>query len=922
MKKLSYIILPALLLTGTTYAQELDIAGTSAKVDNGQYSSQNAMVTGDEIAAPAASITNMLYGRIAGLGVSQSNGEPGYDAASLNIRGLATYGNGRIPVYVDGYQINPSFFNYMSAHEVESIRILKDAAELAPFGMRGANGVIWVTTKRGAEHQAVIDIELKGGVQQVMAFSRPYGTDDYGRLYNEAWSNDNGMIWSPRYSAEELSSMPDVDWHDAVLREASPYMETNVSVKGGDENARYFVSMDYMDQTGLYDVPSNDTLSNAHIGRFNLRANLDVNLGKYIEASVGVGGRIENRRYPNRGAGDLWNDMAKYPSSVYPIRNPDKSWTGTPVYANNPVASINALGKNSTHDRTLQFSLKLKEKLDFITDGLYLQESISLSSWTRDAASNTRNYARYYNGIIQTTDLDTPYSKYENSGTNQWNWKHFTVTAGYDREFGKNSISASVTGLYNIYNTDINQNADAGSLIYYRHANISGAVAYSYDNRLSALFTWAASGSDNYCPENRWGFYPALSLGYTILNSESNVRGIDLLKVRASAGRSGWDPMGEKRFLWESYWNHSGGVSLGNGSPSWNEGFTKLYEANPDIFAESSMKYDVGVNASFLGGRLAFDGSFFLENRSGIVTQDTMTPGAAGIENPAYRNIGKVTNKGFDLTISWSDRIGDFSYGASFIASYASNRIDYMAEIVTIASKAQTGRSIGSVFGYVADGFYDVSDFDQDGNLVSSLPAVMLGKVQPGDVKYRDLTKDGVIDAQDETFIGNSTLPVFNGSLALSLGYKGFDFSVLLQGAAGRDVNLLDAPLKNIAFRDNGNVYEIAEGRWAYYPDQGIDTRESATYPRLSLEDNNNNYQNSTLWMRSGDFVKVRNIELGYTLPKRALKAMRMSDFRVFVRGLNLLTFSPLTSEFGIDPEVISGHPALKSYNLGINLTF
>ncbi|MBQ8838291.1 MAG: SusC/RagA family TonB-linked outer membrane protein, partial [Bacteroidales bacterium] len=740
--------------------------------------------------------------------------------------------------------------------------------------------------------------------------------------YNEAWSNDNGMIWSPRYSAEELSSMPDVDWHDAVLREASPYMETNVSVKGGDENARYFVSMDYMDQTGLYDVPSNDTLSNAHIGRFNLRANLDVNLGKYIEASVGVGGRIENRRYPNRGAGDLWNDMAKYPSSVYPIRNPDKSWTGTPVYANNPVASINALGKNSTHDRTLQFSLKLKEKLDFITDGLYLQESISLSSWTRDAASNTRNYARYYNGIIQTTDLDTPYSKYENSGTNQWNWKHFTVTAGYDREFGKNSISASVTGLYNIYNTDINQNADAGSLIYYRHANISGAVAYSYDNRLSALFTWAASGSDNYCPENRWGFYPALSLGYTILNSESNVRGIDLLKVRASAGRSGWDPMGEKRFLWESYWNHSGGVSLGNGSPSWNEGFTKLYEANPDIFAESSMKYDVGVNASFLGGRLAFDGSFFLENRSGIVTQDTMTPGAAGIENPAYRNIGKVTNKGFDLTISWSDRIGDFSYGASFIASYASNRIDYMAEIVTIASKAQTGRSIGSVFGYVADGFYDVSDFDQDGNLVSSLPAVMLGKVQPGDVKYRDLTKDGVIDAQDETFIGNSTLPVFNGSLALSLGYKGFDFSVLLQGAAGRDVNLLDAPLKNIAFRDNGNVYEIAEGRWAYYPDQGIDTRESATYPRLSLEDNNNNYQNSTLWMRSGDFVKVRNIELGYTLPKRALKAMRMSDFRVFVRGLNLLTFSPLTSEFGIDPEVISGHPALKSYNLGINLTF
>ena len=910
MKKLAYIILSAFLLIGTANAQVV--------VD----SSQNAMVSGDEISAPTASITNMLYGRIPGLGVYQSTGEPGYDAATLNIRGLATYGNGTIPVYVDGYQINTSYFNYMSAHEIESIRILKDAAELAPFGMRGANGVIWVTTKRGSEHKPVVDIEMKGGVQQAMNFSTPYGTDDYARLYNEAWSNDNGMVWSPYYSAKQIAGMPDVKWHDAVLRDASPYMETNVSVKGGDNNVKYFVAFGYMDQKGLYDVPSNDTLSNASIGRFNLRANLDVNLGKYLEASFGIGGRIENRRYPNRSSSNLWNDMAKYPSSIYPIKNPDNSWTGTPVYANNPVASINALGKNSTHDRTLQFNLKLKEKLDFITRGLYLEESVSLSSWTRDAASNTRNYARYYNGEIQTTDLDTPYSKHEGSGTNQWNWKHFTVAAGYDKTFGKNTISASVNGLYNIYNTDINQNSDAGEFIYYRHANVSGAVSYSWDNRLSALLTWAASGSDNYRPGNRWGLYPALSVGYTILDNRNDVKAVDLLKVRAAVGRNGWDPRGEKRFLWENYWNHSGGMNLGNGSPSWSSGFTKLYEANPDIFAESSHKYDLGVNASFFRGKVVFDGTFFLENRSGIVTQDRMQPGVAGIENPAYKNIGKVTNKGFDLMLSYSDRSGDFSWGASFIASYASNRIDYMAEIITIASKAQTGRSIGSIYGYEADGFYDVSDFDAEGNLLSTLPTVTLAKVQPGDVKYKDLNNDTVIDTQDEKLIGNSSLPKFNGSLTLTLGYKGFDFSVLVQGTAGRDVNLLDAPLQNIAFRDNGNVYPIAENRWAYYPEQGIDTRATATYPRLSLEDNNNNYQNSTLWIRSGDFVKVRNIEFGYTLPARALRAMKMSDFRVFVRGMNLFTFSPLTSEFGVDPEVLTGHPALKSYNVGINLTF
>lgn len=910
MKKLLNIILPALLLAGTAYAQDV------------VSSSYNAMVTGDEIAAPTASITNMLYGRIAGLGVSQSNGEPGYDAATLNIRGLATYGNSTIPVYVDGFQTNMSYFNYMSAHEIESIRILKDAAELAPFGMRGANGVIWVTTKRGAEHKPQVSVEMKGGIQQAMAFSKPYGTDDYSRLYNEAYSNDNGMVWAPRYTPDQIASMPDVDWHDAVLKNASPYMETNASVKGGDDKVKYFVAFGYMDQKGLYDVPSNDTLSNASIGRFNLRANLDINLGKYLEASIGIGGRIENRRYPNRSSSNLWNDMAKYPSSIYPIQNPDKSWTGTPVYANNPVASIKALGKNSTHDRTLQFNLKLKEKLDFITPGLYLEEGVSLSSWTRDAASNTRNYARYYNGVIQTTDLDTPYSKYENSGTNQWSWKHFNVKAGYDKVFGRNVISASVNGLYNIYNTDFNQNSNAGKFIYYRHANVSGNVSYSWDDKLSALFSWAASGSDNFKPGNKWGFYPAMSLGYVILDGRNAVGGVDLLKVRAAAGRNGWDPMGEKRFLWENYWNHSGGVNLGNGSPDWNSGFAKLYEANPDIFAESSMKYDLGLNASFFGGKLNFDGSIFLEKRNGIVTQDKMTPGAAGIENPAYKNIGKVTNSGFDLMLSYADRSGDLTWGASLIASYASNRIDYMAEIVTIASKAQTGKSIGSVFGYEADGFYDVTDFDAEGNLRSDLPFVTLAKVQPGDIKYRDRNKDKVIDTQDETFIGNSTLPKLNASLTLSLGYKGFDLSVLLQGTAGRNVNLLDAPLQNVAFRDNGNVFGIAENRWAYYPEQGIDTRANASYPRLSLLDNNNNYQNSTLWMRDGDFVKVRNIELGYTLPARALRTMKMSDFRIFVRGLNLFTFSPLMNELGVDPEVISGHPALKSYNVGINLTF
>lgn len=899
---------------------EIAVAGTAFSVDSLLYSSANSCVSGEIISAPTASITNMLFGRLQGLGVSQSNGEPGYDNASLSIRGVATYNNASIPIYVDGYQINDSFFNYMSAFEIESIRILKDARELAPFGMRGANGIIWVTTKRGHKGKPVVSFEAKSGVQQPVAINKPYGTDDYARLYNEAYSNDKG-IWQKYLSDEAVAKLPDVDWYDKVLKCNTPYAESNVSVSGGDDVAQYFVSFGFMEQRGLYDVPVTDTVHNAVISRYNVRANLDVKLSSIMSARVDIGGRIENRKYPNRSADKLWDEMARYPSSIYPVKNPDGTWTGTPVYNYNPLASIEALGCNSTHDRTFQFDFELKQNLDALVKGLYLSEGVALSSWTRDAAGNSRNYSRFYKGVQQTTDNDTPYSRWENSGTNQWNWKHYTLTAGYNRTQGKHSLSASTTALFNIYNTDINQNGNAGAQVVYRHINIGGGVHYSYAKRYCADVTYSLSGSDNYRPGNQFGFYPALSLAWIAI-PESVGGAVDFLKLRASVGRNGWDPMGEKRFLWESYYTHTGGINLGNGNPSWASGFTQLYVPNADIFAESSVKYEVGGDAKLLQNRLKMSAGIFLEKRNGIVTQDWTTPSAAGIQNPAYRNIGKVTNGGFDVNLSLSDLCGDFSYNITASASYASNRIDYMAEIITVPTAAVTGNSIGAIFGFEADGFYDISDFGADGTLVPSLPTVTLGNVQPGDVKYRDLNHDNVIDDNDRTCIGNSTLPKLNASLSFELTFRGFDFSMLWQSAFGRDINLLDSPIQTIAFRDNGNVYPIAEGRWAYYPSEGIDTRGSATYPRLSLEENNNNYQNSSLWIRDGSFLKLRNIEVGYTLPHIVSAKLGVERARIYLCGLNLLTISKLMQEYNIDPEVLSGYCAMKSYNIGLSLTF
>lgn len=901
---------------------EYVIPGTSTVTDRALITSAVSSVTGDKISIPSPNINNMLFGRIPGLYVSQANGEPGYDAASLNIRGVATYNNTALAVFVDGYQTNMAYFQFLSPSEIESIEIMKDAAALAPFGMRAANGAIWVTTKRGAAGRTRVAFNARTGIQQPINIQRPLGKNDYARLYNEAYSNDNGYVWNPYYSESQIAGMPDVDWYGEVLRKSTPYTDADVSISGGDGTVRYFVLFGYMGQRGLYNVPTNDTLANSGINRYNIRTNLDINLFNFLEAKIDVGGRIEDRRYPNRSAGNLWSELASYPTSVYPVRNEDGTWTGTPVYNFNPVASINALGRTSTHDRTLQANFELKERLDFLLKGLYLSQAMSLSSWTRDGARNTRDYSRWLNGVKQTTNNDSPYSRDEDNGQNQWTWQHFKGTVGYDHAFGPHKISASTGLLYNIYKTDQSQNGSAGIQTTYHHMTVNGAFNYIYDDRYVATLPFSIDGSDNYAAGNRWGFYPALALGWVVSKEKfmSGAGAVNLLKLRASAGLNGWDPMGTTRYLYMGYYGGRGGLNTGTNSFSWRGGTALTRFPNPDLFAEQSLKYDVGVDLH-IWNKLQLAVDLFLEKRSGIVTQDWMIPGTSGVDNPPYRNVGKMTNKGFEAQLTWTDRIGDFGYSISGMASYNSNTIDYRAEVVTIQATATTGKRSGAMMGYVADGFYDIADFDANGNLKENLPTPTFGAVGPGDIKYRDMNGDDVIDENDESMIGGSFLPKMQYSFSLAASYKGFDLFALFQGATGRDVSLNNYS-QGLAFLDNGNVYKIAEGRWAYYPEADVDTRATATYPRLSLQNNSNNYRQSTLWKRNGDFLRLRNVELGYTFSQQGLGRAGISKIRVYLCGVNLLTFSDLLRDYDIDPEVLSGHTALKSYNIGLNITF
>ena len=431
------------------------------------------------------------------------------------------------------------------------------------------------------------------------------------------------------------------------------------------------------------------------------------------------------------------------------------------------------------------------------------------------------------------------------------------------------------------------------------------------------------SGSDNYAPGNRWGFYPALALGW-VLSKESfleNNATISFLKLRASVGKSGNDATNQGRYLYQQYFTGNGTYYTGT-SLTGNNGIAQSYYANPNIFAEKSMKYNFGFDATILK-KLSLTADIFLDKRSGIVTKNNALMAAFGGVAP-YVNLGKVTNKGFEISTAYDDHVGAFGYHIGGWVSYAKNKIDYQAEVLPVNGFSKTtGLQIGTPMGLVANGFYDITDFNADGTLKAGQPVPQFGAVQPGDIKYKDLDNNGKVDQNDITKIGRPNFPSMTYSFNASVNYKDLDASVVFQGASGNDVNIFSAAYyQTVAFVNNINVFPIAQNAWAYFPSQGIDTRATANYPRLTTKANANNYQNSTFWIKNGSFLRVRNLEIGYSLPTSVLKKLHMEKLRIYANAINPFTWSYLLKNYNMDPETTAGYPGLKSYNAGISLNF
>lgn len=916
--------------TGLTAQEKSDSLSTSAV----------STVTGEDLHhIQTSNLSNTWVGMIPGLTVMQGTGEVGYDNAKWLIRGVGSYGVGNwnsAKIFVDGFEVNSEYLVSLSPSEIERVSVLKDGAALAIYGDRGANGVIRIETRRGKTGPATVSAKVRYGAQTPTVLNKPLGSYDFANLYNQAVSNDNGMVWSPVYTPEQLEAYRngtgvDVDWYDEVMRSAGSYVDGDIIFNGGNANARYNVTLGYVNAGGLLNTRNTDATKNLGYERYNLRANLDFNIMKIFEFRVDFGGRLEMRRRPNYGISSLFNDLARYPSNIYNIYDDAEQThlSGTAIYPNNPYASVNELGWYSQKARSLQGNFVIKEKLDIVTPGLYLEEAFSFYSYTLSTYSKTKNYARWFNGENTTTDETTSLvaSGYGSGGMQDW--KQGRLTIGYDRDFGKNKVSAAVNYNISAYKGD-------GYFSYkYNYLNLNGIVDYSFDDRYVAQLAFSYFGNDSFAPGHRWHFYPAASFAWVASNEEflRNSSWVDFLKVRLSAGAAGASDSGATsvlsnfssngRFLFKDYYANSyvGSFYMGQNGGSWQNTLVPMFVPNEDIVPERSMKYNVGLDAVLFGG-LNITADAFLDKRSNILTLDNSKMGYYG-KQYHFSNVGEMTNRGFEASAMYSGKSGDFSYRVNGMVSFARNTIDYMAEVAPANDfSAQTGRPYGTIIGLKAERFYDVNDFDNAGNLREGIPVPAFGSVQPGDVKYADLDGNDVVDQNDVTAIGKSAYPEWYYSFGGKIGWKGFDLEVLFQGAAGASVNLLDNWNQTVAFVDNGNAYETAKSAWAYYPAEGIDTRATARFPRLSTQSNENNYQTSSLWIRSADYLKLRNLELGYNFNTVKLQKAGIENLRIYLSGHNLLTFSGLLRNYNLDPEGFGYYPTVRSYNVGVSITF
>ena len=952
----------------------------------------------DLIKSPVGNISNALVGRVSGLSSVQTSGEAGYDETTIRIRGVGTYNGDQNPlVVIDGVIRDMAALNMLNPNDIEGMNVLKDASATAVYGVRGANGVIIVSTKRGRAGRAKVSLSANFGLTTPTTLISLVDSYDYAQLKNEALYNDGKHgsakifseteLWKFKnnrdYTPEEVAAMSNLsEAQKATLlnqpaeffgstnymeeifgSQLAPMQQYNVDISGGTKEVKYYASVGYHNQKSLTnDFGFKTSAANSGSDRINFRTNFDFTMIPYTEIKVSLAGQMrestsitsadEGTSMGGRYKDLLLNIYEAPPFSGVGVYG-DKLING---YANEGMmdSNKNAWGKTpiaymleksqARISRTsLNAAINLVHKMDYLTKGLALRAAVAYDhdfTKTVMVTSDLPTYKFIRNPEMQTDLLffggDSKAKSYRESGWSKSRKFNMEYGITYDRTFGKHNVTgmALVTGERYTAN-GLTYNIPVG---YY---GVVGRVTYSYDNRYFAEYNMGYNGSENFAPNLRFGFFPAVSLGYTLTNEPFFPKNDYLthFKIRGSYGQTGNSNINGNRFLYlpgtwaehgystpmEGYsWGSSNGTVL-------NPDYKGKYEystGNPLVTWEKKESYNLGLDIKLFRDRFSFSGDIFKDKRDNILTKLEIVSAVVGMNASTLPpvNVGKMSNKGFEIELGWDDGIGrDFHYHIGGNLSYAVNKIEYMAEpAYAYEWMNTTGFAYGQYKGLYNEGFYNTAE-EVANHPYNDIDA---NKVQGGDLKIVDINGDGLIDSKDNVPIGFSNIPRCTFSADIYLAYKGFSVSLLFSGSAQGSFAMRDYLIVPFS-QDQSTPLSYMTGRWT--PERYAEGKE-ITYPRMStnLATSQNNETNS-FWLRSTDHIKLKNIEVSYDFANlKALRKANISGLRLFFNANNLYTWAEDGLIDGIDPELTNDsttnrgliYPLTRVYNFGLTVVF
>ena len=877
---------------------------------------------------PTGKISNNLAGQLAGVISVQRSGEPGA-SSTFWIRGISTFGSNKSPlVLVDGIERD---LDLVDIEDIKEFSILKDAAATAVYGVRGANGVVLVTTRGGIVGKPQINIKFEAGMVQPTKIPDMIDAVQFAEMYNAAAGYDF-------YSKKDIQMFrdgsdpdlhPNIDWVDRLYTDYSFNQRVNVNISGGGSTAKYYISGGFYNEDGLFKADNmKEYNTSVFYRRFNFRSNVEVQLHKYTKLNVNLATTFERKNEPGSsatGANGIWGYALKTAANAFPDVYSNGYLAGPASgQGENPYALLTQTGYREIFYNTAQSLFVLTQDLgDWVTKGLTVSIKGSFDAKNENNLSRTKTSPQWLaTGRNEAGELEFNQTKIgeENLTYKQTNKGYrsvyFEAVANWARTFGKHDLSAMFLFQQSQKNYVGESANNSEKALPYRHQGIAGRITYNYDNRYFVEGNFGYNGSENFSPNHRFGFFPSIAVGYVVSNEKffAPIRDVvSMVKLKASYGLVGNDQIGgDRRFIYNETVIGGGKYYFGT-TPSQYTSVRLGEFPNPNVGWEKAKKLNLGADLSFFN-QLNISVDYFKENREGIFLQRKSIPMYVGLSTKPWVNIGKMRNSGIDASLEYHQPLGkDLHLTVRSNFTYARNRImDQDEPDYAYTYMNHSGQMQWQKFGLVAAGLF------QDQEDIDSWAKQSFGEVKPGDIKYLDLNGDGIVDNYDTKPIGYSDIPEIVYGFGFSLQWKAFDLSAFFQGVAHVSFSTLTDQTQAFVGRNLKESSVFAD----LYGNTWTPENPGAKYPRMTTGAVDNNNQLSTFWMADGRYLRLKNLELGYTLPKRIANKIAMQNLRVYLSGVNLFTFSPFKLW---DPDLQTGatnYPNNRIINLGLTIGF